>query len=162
MFKNILYITSIVLYSLLASQTFAQQVKVDSELNFIDTKYKILHEYSQDLIDYSKSYVGDNLEYEISGSFQQIVSTTSDYLDASYSFFLIYSKISNKNDRITIKPIIQKQFQNYVYQIKIFVNEINNGLSHTKKSALSVSGDNLKKQIRELISFYDNYQFLLQ
>ena len=72
------------------SRLMAQQSKIQSNIDIINSKVKLMFSYAGDFLDFANANQNNPLEYEIAYNFYAAASQTRDYLFAAIDLLFLY------------------------------------------------------------------------
>lgn len=139
-----------------STQLMAQQSKIQSNIDIINSKVKLMFSYAGDFLDFAKANQNNPLEYEIAYSFYVAASQTRDYLFAALDLLFLYDMISSKNDRSFARSYIKKRLNDYAQSVDDSVKIVNSGLSHTKSPGIAPSATRLKEDLRSIKALFES------
>lgn len=88
------------------------QTGTRSSQEVLDAMEKRFVEYDTHFIDFSEKSDA-SFELEVATELEAVASETYDYIHATNMLLLVYSHISCKEDRATIKPFLKDEFHGY-------------------------------------------------
>lgn len=138
------------------SQLMAQESKIQSNIDIINSKVKLMSSYAGDFLDFAEANQNSPLEYEIAFNFYAAASQTRDYLSAAFDLLFLYTMISSKNDRSFARQYIKSSLNNYAQLVDNSVRMVNHGLSYTKSPGIAASGTRLKDELRIIKAFFES------
>lgn len=126
------------------------------ERAIVVAKLKRFAEYQQDFLHFAESGSGSTPEYEVSTDLHTAASQTGDYLAAVQTLLEIYADLSCNEDRVRIRPVIERELGFYSKQIEPLIKQANLGIAHTTMPGVAAEGTRMRDDLRDVKSILDS------
>jgi hypothetical protein len=128
--------------------TAAAQSKTDSN-RYLDSQWTAFENYAKDFLQFEESQQAGSIEHENADDLEKLALDTAEFLGATSTLLTVYDDVC-PTDRAKITAIIKLSISHYVQEIDLNIKAVNNNLAYTKVPALAVTGDRMKKDLRDV------------
>lgn len=140
---------------ILVTSVLARPIDSNGDAKFLTDKEQRFATYNRDFADFIKAHINDS-EFAIVNDLRQTAGVNVERIESIKTLMEIYEESACKPDQSMVRVHLRDQLKFYLGLIDLDVKTINIDLSHTELPAVSQTAINMKDDLREVKSRFED------